>query len=260
MTSETSERTLGPYELGLSNSPDAVGPLIDFLTGGRTNEKRLAASAIRKLAVKYREECQAAESPLLACLNDPGPQVRQYALKALSILRLAPKSLDRLRIVQDDDDRHDNRDLATAILRSQASVMDKDATRTDGRAEMGTQDAVQRRIEACLDALDILEEDLQENLSTLWEAEDVLADLRHDLERAEARLIARGVDGKNESERRARLAVALSSEREAAADAERRLRSARRQQQEYQDTLTLIQHRLKALELLVALRSAAEHH
>ena len=101
----------------------------------------------------------------------------------------------------------------------------------------------------------MLDEDLQSNLARIWEAEDEVAESRFRLEHAEQSMLASGVVGKNEAERRARLAVALPAERGAFEDAERGLRSARRDQEEYRGALALIQQRLKALELLVKLRA-----
>lgn len=241
---------LSPYELGLSDSPDAIPHLIWYLKHGRTNEKRLAASAIRKLAPKYSAECQATLQPLVACLDDPGPQVRQYILKALLRLRLPPDTLERIRTVQTNDDRVYNRDLAAIILNKYARTTGVTEVHTSSRSTI----PLQLRIEASLDALDSLEEDLQDNLTRLWEAEDELTDSRATLQRAEEMLIVGGIEGKNETERRARLAAALTREREAVETAERHLRLARRERDEYNAALHLIQERLKALELLVSVR------
>ncbi len=225
MSLHASDGVSSPYELGSSPAPDAVRTLIDYLWKGSINEKRLAASAIRKLATKRGEECQAAVPALVACLDEPGPQVRQYALKALEVLRLTPDAVGRIREVQANDDRAYNRDLATTILRREASATSRDESRPVRQAKPGSREDVRHRIEACLDAIDILEEDLQDHLARLWDAENALADSRLRLEHAEQRLIVRGVDGKNEAERRARMAVTLTDEREAVENADRRLRS-----------------------------------
>ena len=148
-------------------------------------------------------------------------------------------------------------DFATAFLRREALKTTAKDAQPDDRAEAGARDEVQHRIEACLDALDILEEDLRENLSRLWGAEDEAADARSGLDHAEQTMIVRGVAGKNEAERRAHLAITLTAEREAVENADRQLRSARREQEEYRTTLDLIQKRLKGLELLVTLRRRA---
>ncbi len=62
---------LGPYELGESSEESAIPRLINFLLYGRNNEKRLAASAIRKLTPKYPGRCQEAVPFLLANLKEP---------------------------------------------------------------------------------------------------------------------------------------------------------------------------------------------
>ena len=122
------------------------------------------------------------------------------------------------------------------------------------RSEQNRADPLRLGIEGCLTALDVLEEDLKENLPRLWDAEDKVADARFCLEQAEQSLIVRGVDGKNEAERRARMAASLSLEHNAVELAESELRSARRSHDEYRETLNLVQQRLKALELLASLR------
>ncbi len=48
---------LSPYELGKANHEDAIPFLVNFLKEGTDNEKRLAASAITKLAAKFPKEC-----------------------------------------------------------------------------------------------------------------------------------------------------------------------------------------------------------
>jgi hypothetical protein len=254
MTPESFDSKQGPYELGLSETSDAIPHLVDYLRGGGPNERRLAASAIRKLAARHRVECQAAVIPLIACLDDPGPQVRQYALKALSALQLTPEALERIRAVQADDDRAYNRDFAAAILRRYPGVREA-VPQASARPDSPPVDPLHLRIEKCLEALGMLEGDLQVNLGQLWEAEDELADARYRLERAEQELILRGVEGKNEAERRAHLTAALPRERERVDRAEHQHRAARREHEEFRTTLNLLQQRLKALELLVSLHA-----
>lgn len=253
---QTSQPTRSPFQLGLSNSPEAIPPLIEFLKNGRPNDRRLAASAIGKLSASHRAECQAAVPALVACLDDPEPQVRQNALKALAMLRLPPAILDRLKAVETGDDRPYNRELARAILQRFAQTPASSEPSPDGRAAPRPADPLSDRIEKCLEALSVLEADLHENLSHLWDAEDELADARLCLEHAEQKMIVRGIEGKNETERRARLAAALPRERDAVETADSHLRFARREQEEFRTSLTLLQQRLRALELLVALRGS----
>jgi hypothetical protein len=260
MAVQDTGRVAGPYELGLWNSPDAIGPLIGFLERGGANEKRLAASAIRKLTERYRGECQAAVPALVACLEEPAPQVRQYALKALGTLRPGPDVLDRLQVVQDRDDRPYNRALARSILQQhpqQPASTDRNLRERPGSSAT---DPLTEKVERCLEAIGHLESDLHDNLDRLWDAEIDLADAQAGLVHAEQRLIVRGVEGRNETERRAQLAASLPREHQAVDEAERLLRFARREREEFRGALELVQQRLKALELLVQLRMVGSGH
>ena len=67
---------MSPYELGLSGSAEAIPFLVRHLRSGGANDRRLAASALRKLAVRHRNACQTAVAPLADLLAYPAPQVR----------------------------------------------------------------------------------------------------------------------------------------------------------------------------------------
>jgi len=69
--------------LGNSNDPSVIPELIDFTRSRNGNERRLAASALGKLA-RFKPEIYKAVEALEGLLGDEKPQVRQYALKALS--------------------------------------------------------------------------------------------------------------------------------------------------------------------------------
>lgn len=114
--------TLGPYELGESGEKSAILKLISFLLYGKSNEKRLAASAIRKLTPKYPPRCQEAVPPLLANLKELGNQVRQYALKALLGLKVPSEAIDLLNNIATTDVADYNRELAARILWGQHKV------------------------------------------------------------------------------------------------------------------------------------------
>lgn len=73
-----------PFELGESGKEEAIQYLIMYLSKGKANDKRLAASAIGKLAEKYIESCSKAVPFLIENLNDNHGQVRQYTIKALT--------------------------------------------------------------------------------------------------------------------------------------------------------------------------------
>ncbi len=69
-------------ELGKSGNPDALPELIELTRCPAANVRKLAASAIGKLASLV--EGQTAVRALQPMLRDPFPQVRQYVAKALS--------------------------------------------------------------------------------------------------------------------------------------------------------------------------------
>lgn len=105
-----------PYALGESGQLEALSFLIEYLMSGRTNERRLAASAVGKLARIYRDECAEALPYLLDLVNDPSPQVRQYALKALAEFDVPDEALESLRTIAEGDEKYYNRDLAARIV------------------------------------------------------------------------------------------------------------------------------------------------
>ena len=75
---------MSPFELGESGKEEAIEYLIMYLSKGKANEKRLAASAIGKLADRHKESCSRAVPFLIENLADGHGQVRQYTIKALS--------------------------------------------------------------------------------------------------------------------------------------------------------------------------------
>jgi len=68
--------------LGKSNDPAVISEIIEFTRSSNGNERKLAASALGKLA-KFKPEIYKAVEPLEGLLEDEKPQIRQYALKAL---------------------------------------------------------------------------------------------------------------------------------------------------------------------------------
>lgn len=74
---------MSPYELGESKEKDAIIYLKTFLEDGNENEKRLAASAVGKLIILYKKECQELKDCLINNLNNEKAQVRNYTLKTL---------------------------------------------------------------------------------------------------------------------------------------------------------------------------------
>lgn len=106
-----------PYELGETESKEAINYLIYYLKEGNPNEKRLAASAIKKLSINYKEECRETIPYLINNLKDLGPQVRQYTLKALKELELDKKYLQHIMNIKEKDEKEYNRSLAEEILK-----------------------------------------------------------------------------------------------------------------------------------------------
>lgn len=70
-------------ELGRSNDPSALPELAGLIRMPSQEIRRLAASAIAKLADFGADPALAVRTVLPVALRDPNPQVQQYALKAL---------------------------------------------------------------------------------------------------------------------------------------------------------------------------------
>lgn len=77
---QTVQRALA---LGRCTDPDALPELVPLLRFPSTEVRRLAASAIAKLAPFGADSATAIPALLPVALRDPHPQVQQYALKAL---------------------------------------------------------------------------------------------------------------------------------------------------------------------------------
>lgn len=107
---------LSAYELGESGDRRAVPHLRVRLTSPNANSRRLAASAIRKLSRRCPEECNALVPDLLERLDDPSPQVRQYALNALSGMTVMPSARPAIKRVADGDEKEYNRRAARRVL------------------------------------------------------------------------------------------------------------------------------------------------
>lgn len=105
-----------PYELGETEAVEAIPYLIQYLNKGNGNEKRLAASAIRKLSEKYKNQCNDAVPYLLKNLQHMGPQVTQYSLKALLKLDIPKQSMDIIENIKKNDIKEYNRAIAQEIL------------------------------------------------------------------------------------------------------------------------------------------------
>jgi hypothetical protein len=85
--------------LGNSNDPSAIPELISFTNSENGNERRLAASALGKLA-RFKPDIYKAVDALENLLNDEKPQVRQYAMKALGKIGMIRE--EKLQLIIDN--------------------------------------------------------------------------------------------------------------------------------------------------------------
>ncbi len=104
------------YELGETGDGSAAAELVELLCCPSARVRRLAASALGKLA--GRTDAKAVVPQLIARLRDAHPQVRQYAIKALSAQGAAAQdALGDLRdIAASDAEKDYNRRDATKAL------------------------------------------------------------------------------------------------------------------------------------------------
>ena len=112
-----------PFELGESNREEAIFYLITYLS--KTNsydDKRLAASAIRKLAISFKNIPDIAINLLLDNLTHPAPQVRQYVLKALTVINLPSYVIPNIEIIAKNDPKVYNRKIAEDILQKLKAI------------------------------------------------------------------------------------------------------------------------------------------
>ncbi len=102
--------------LGRSADPGALGELLGLLATPSAEVRRLAASAIGKLA--GIGDAKAAVPALMHTLADPHPQVRQYAVKALKAFGTASEAAlhDLHDIAANESEKdYNRRDAAAAI-------------------------------------------------------------------------------------------------------------------------------------------------
>jgi len=100
--------------LGNSNHPSVIPELIDCTTSTNGNERRSAASALGKLA-RFKPEIYNAVEALEGLLADEKPQVRHYALKALTTIGKVNK--ERLQpIIENPEEKGYNVSLARRLI------------------------------------------------------------------------------------------------------------------------------------------------
>ena len=115
-----------PFELGESNRKEAIPYIVCYLFGDSSYEqRRLAVSAIHKLAKSFPNNCESAIPYLLENLSNPAPQVRQYALKALSSLSLPDSAIAEIAAIAEKDPKEYNRTIAKVILNKITTIEDE---------------------------------------------------------------------------------------------------------------------------------------
>ncbi len=117
--------------LGRSADPGALDELLGLLATPSAQVRRLAASAIGKLA--GIGDAKAAVAALMRTLSDPHPQVRQYAVKALKAYGTAAETaLSDLRDIADNpsEKEYNRRDAAAAIATIEEALRMKAAGAT----------------------------------------------------------------------------------------------------------------------------------
>jgi hypothetical protein len=105
------DRAAYVHNLGESGDTRAVPELIVALNDNNGNVRRLAASALGKLKAK-----DAVQALLDLLANEPGPQVRQYAIKALGTIGDPRAQAMLQRIENDAMEKSYNREAARVAL------------------------------------------------------------------------------------------------------------------------------------------------
>jgi HEAT repeat protein len=98
-----------------SGDPTMIPEIIELTRSSNGNERRLAASALEKLA-QFKPEIYEAVEALERLLEDEKPRVRQYALKALSKIGVVNKEKIKL-VIADPFEKAYNISIAKKLLR-----------------------------------------------------------------------------------------------------------------------------------------------
>ena len=102
--------------LGKSNDPAVIPEIIEFTRSSNGNERRLAASALGKLAT-FKPEIYKAVEPLEGLLEDEKPQVRQYALNALGKIGIVNEKIITELIIKKPHEKGYNISKAESLLK-----------------------------------------------------------------------------------------------------------------------------------------------
>lgn len=104
-----------PWILGEKNNPDYIKKIIEFTRSDNANERRIAASALGKMA-KFKPQIYEAVPSLINLLKDQKPQVRQYAIKSLGLIK-DKRAQPHLEIIAENDEKEYNRKSALIVLK-----------------------------------------------------------------------------------------------------------------------------------------------
>lgn len=108
---------MSPHELALTANKKAIPFIRSFLINGNLNEKRLAASALGKLASTFFDECNDLIPDLLKVVEKhPHTQTCQYTLKTLLKLDLQHSNLEIIHHTFKHDKKPYNKQLSETIL------------------------------------------------------------------------------------------------------------------------------------------------
>ena len=116
-----------PFELGETGQDEAIPFLIKYLRHGTSNEKKLAASGIKKLA-KLKFDVVDALPDLINNISNESPQTRQYSLSALQYIPLDINSLKKIELIAQNDEKDYNRKIAKYLLANQHKKKDSKIT------------------------------------------------------------------------------------------------------------------------------------
>ncbi|MGL6099321.1 MAG: HEAT repeat domain-containing protein [Fusobacteriaceae bacterium] len=115
-TTEEILSVMSAYELGESGIAQAVPHLAKYLISENLNDKRLAASAVKKLTYYHRINCQSLKDLLMKNFREHDSQVRQYTLKALQNLELSSYDVMDIYFYGTEEKKNYNRSIITKIL------------------------------------------------------------------------------------------------------------------------------------------------
>lgn len=107
-------------QIGDNAQIERLSELIELMKNGNYNQRRLSASAIRKLSFSYGNECVLAVPYLFKLLGDEANQVRQYSLNALKEIvkyhNCTEQQLQLLFHIKENDSAEYNKEIAIEII------------------------------------------------------------------------------------------------------------------------------------------------